>query len=62
MTLDYERFWAIQNTRQFLYDLADQKGPIKKRELRHKIYRCLKHYPEDHWIKKVKEILAREKP
>lgn len=49
MTLEYERYYAIANTRNLLVEIMTQAGPIKKTELREKARRLLKHYPEEWW-------------
>ena len=55
MTIDEERFRAIENVRMFLRDLMRIKSPVKVKELREKAYRRLKHYPEEWFMKKLKE-------
>ena len=51
MTIDQERFRAIDNTRKFLYELFNPKNPIPKAiNLRRKAYVLLKHYPEEFWM------------
>ena len=52
MTIDPERFRAINNTRDFLLRLAKEK-PMKVSELRSWAWRLLKHYPEDYWVRNV---------
>jgi len=49
MTLDFERWIAINNTREFLYMLTDRKRKIKTKEIRDFAWRLLKHYPEPYW-------------
>ncbi len=51
MTLVSERILAIQNTRQFLYDLLDpKKTPRVPRAVRQLARHCLKHYPTDMYL------------
>jgi hypothetical protein len=56
MTLPYEEKLAINNTREFLKDLAGQKlGEIRHnpREVREKARRLLRHYPWEHRVEKL---------
>ncbi len=55
MTVNYERFWAIENTREFLsWILTSKSSDLKPKEIKERAYRCLKHYPENYWLKDLK--------
>lgn len=45
MTIPVERTWAVLNTRKWLVELAQKKGPIRKTEIRQSVRWLLKHYP-----------------
>ena len=46
MSLRYEQYRALLITRELLRDLlTTDKYPKTKREMRERVYRCLKHYP-----------------
>jgi len=45
MSLRYEQYRALKMTREFLHELMLSKKPIRKKELREGIRRCLRHYP-----------------
>lgn len=48
MTLPNERFNAVRNAREFLYDLLDpKKTPRVPKSVRTRARNCLKHYPWD---------------
>ena len=56
MTLPYERKWAIDNTRIFLYNLLDpKKTPRVPKEVRKEAYRCLRHYPSKYHMEEAKK-------
>ena len=63
MTLPYQRYAAVNNTRKFLYDLLDpKKTPRTPKAIRIEAYRLLKHYPNTFdfhmFFKNGKEIFA----
>ena len=48
MTVQSEKFRALQMTREFLRELLDpKKTPKVRREIRERAYRCLRHFPWD---------------
>ena len=62
MTIDEERWRAIENVREWLYKLfTDRKTPVPKTgELRRMSYILSKHYPEPYWIEKVRKLYEGE--
>jgi hypothetical protein len=56
MTLNFERFLAIKNTRSFLYSLLDpKKTPKVPSSVREEARSCLKHFPEPYWLENLEE-------
>jgi hypothetical protein len=54
MTMPYERYRAIHNTREFLMDLLDpRKTPRVPKPVRQAAARCLRHYPMSHDMEQV---------
>lgn len=48
MTLPDERYRAVIQTREFLFDLADpRKTPRLPKEIRRQAVWCLRHYPNE---------------
>lgn len=61
MTIDEERFRAINSTRAFLFALMKREIPIPKtKDLREKAYRLLKHYPEEWFVEDIKKTYYNE--
>lgn len=57
MTLPYERKFAIDNTRELLYNLLDpKKTPRVPKSIRQEAGRCLKHYPSDYNIEEAQRL------
>jgi len=58
MTIDDERWRAIENTRNWLYELfMDRKKPIPKvSEVRKMAYILWKHYPEPYFMEHLRKI------
>lgn len=55
MTLPYERIYAVDNTREFLFDLLDpKKTPRIPKDIRIKARALLKHYPREYEMQLVK--------
>jgi hypothetical protein len=61
VTMDCERFWSIRNTRRFLLDLLEWEGPMRKGEIRTRAYACLRHFPEDYWLKEFEKVWENHK-
>jgi len=57
MTLDFERLRAMNEARELLDELLSMKGPIRKKDLKERIYRVLRHYPEKLWVDKLSALL-----
>ena len=54
MTIPIERTYALENTRQFLYDLLDpKKTPKVPRSVRLQARWCLKHYPGEYELQQL---------
>ena len=54
MTMNYERRWAVNNTRQFLVDLMNpKKTPRVPKAVRTEAYRCLRHYPGEYYMEEA---------
>lgn len=46
MSLKYEQLCALVRTKEFLQDLLTvDKYPKTKKEMRDRVYRCLRHFP-----------------
>lgn len=61
MTLDFERFLALRNTRTFLYSLLDpQKTPRVPSEVRQEARSCLKHFPDPYWLENIEEKIEND--
>lgn len=59
MTLPNERIYALQNTRQFLYDLLDpKKTPRVPRKVRQEARNVLKHYPYEYHLEELDSSCA----
>lgn len=62
MTIDSERFNAIENTRNFLKVLMTERPfPYNIRALRERAYQCLKHYPEEYFIEGLQKLYEESK-
>jgi hypothetical protein len=56
MTLPYERFRTVNNTREFLYDLIDPKiTPRIPKDVRQTAHALLRHYPTLYDMERVSE-------
>jgi len=56
MTMPNERRYAVNRTRDFLYDLLDpKKTPRVPKLIRDRAYRCIKHYPSEFYMDIAKE-------
>jgi hypothetical protein len=65
MTLPRERFWALENTKEFLRSLLDpKKTPRIPLSVRRSARGCLKHFPTELDIericKKCPEVITKE--
>lgn len=56
MTIPIERSWAVENTREFLRSLLDpKKTPRVPLSVRQEARHCLKHFPMELDMKKVRK-------
>ena len=46
MSLRYEQYRSLRYTKEFLHDLLTvERYPKTKREMRQRVFDCLRHYP-----------------
>ena len=45
MSLRYEQYWALRNTREFLRLLLTPDRPKLVKDIKEQAYRCLRHFP-----------------
>jgi hypothetical protein len=63
MTIDIERLWAVNNTMDFLFDLAQpHRTPRVPKAIRQRARRLLKHYPSPTWMWMAGRELTKDKP
>lgn len=57
MTIPYERFRAVNQTRQFLFDLLDpKKTPRVPKDIRRQALWCLRHYPHQYEMDRATQL------
>ena len=44
-SLRYEQYNSLKLTQHFLRDILRWEGPMRKRDMRERAYRCLRHFP-----------------
>ena len=45
VSLRYEQYWSLKQTKNFLYYLLNSTAKFTKKELRNRASMCLKHFP-----------------
>ena len=55
MTMPNERYYAVNTTRDFLYDIMQGKYDDNPNDLFYDARRCLKHYPGEYHMEKARE-------
>jgi hypothetical protein len=58
MTINSERYNAMNNTRDFLDYVGYTKGVRVPKEIKERARRLLKHFPENYWIEEARKKLG----